>query len=517
MTETKDAAFKRLQTKLVHATLNTKIYNFVRETPLTPAPFLSSLCGAPVLLKREDMQPVFSFKIRGAYHKMTQMSPAVLAAGVVAASAGNHAQGVALAAKKLGVRAIIVMPKHTQQIKVAAVRAFGARVELEGDVVDDSFKHARALAAAHKMTFFPPFDDADIIAGNGTIAAEILRQHPDPIDAIFCAIGGGGLISGVAAYIKALRPDIRVIGVEAEESSCMYDSVRARRLVELEKVGIFADAVAVKRASKLTFDITRRLVDDIIVVNNDAICAAIKDVYNDTRTIVEPSGALSVAGIKKYARRRTLKNPLVGISCGANMNFDRLRFIAERADLGEEREILLAVTIPEKPGSFSKFCSLIGGRNVTEFNYRLADTAKAHIFVGIEIHSAGERAGLIKKLRARGLPTLDLTNDEMSKLHIRHMVGGRARAANELLYRFEFPERPGALLNFLNALGNGEHQWNISLFHYRNHGADAGRVLCGIQVPPADADAFQQFLRRLNYPFQREDANRAYRLFLWQQ
>lgn len=508
-----DAAFRRLREKLLRDIVNTRIYDFISETPLTPAVRLSALCKTPVLLKREDLQPVFSFKIRGAYHKMTRLPPHQLAAGVVAASAGNHAQGVALAAKTLGTRALIVMPRHTQRIKIAAVRAYGARVELCGEVFDDAYLRGREIAKSENMTFIPPFDDADIVAGNGTIAAEILRQHPKPLRAIFCAVGGGGLVSGVAAYVKALRPEIRVIGVEAEESASMLASLNAGRRLTLPSIGIFADAVAVKRPGRLNFQLTQRLVDEIITVDNDAICAAIKDIYDDTRVVVEPAGALAVAGVKKYVRKRPGKLPIAAVSCGANMNFDRLRFVAERAEIGEEREMLFAVTIPERPGSFKSFCALLGGRSITEFNYRLADSPKAHIFVGVEINNSAERRELIKKLRAARMPTLDLTGDEMSKTHIRHMVGGRARAENECLYRFEFPERPGALHAFLFGLG-GHGGWNISLFHYRNHGGDIGRVLCGIQVPPPERPACEAFLRELGYPFWREDTNRAYRLFL---
>lgn len=503
-----------IQQKLVREVLNTRIYDGISETPLHEAKGLTALCKTPVLLKREDLQPVFSFKIRGAYHKLTQLRPAQLAAGVVAASAGNHAQGVAWAARRLATRAIIVMPAHTQRIKVAAVRALGARVLLEGEAFDDSYARARALATAENMTFIPPFDDLAIMAGNGTIAAELLRQHPKPLHAVFCAVGGGGLVGGIAAYIKALRPDIRVIGVEAEDSASMAASLRAGRRLTLPQVGIFADAVAVKQPGRLTFPLAQQLVDELIVVNNDAICAAMKDIYNDTRTITEPAGALAVAGLKRYARRRHPRHPMVAIACGANMNFDRLRYIAERTEIGEEREILLAVTIPEKPGSFNAFCSLLGGHNITEFNYRLADdSAEAHIFVGIEINAPGDKRILLQKLRRHRLPTIDLTADEMSKAHIRHMVGGRARATNERLYRFEFPERPGALRAFLHSLAQ-RGGWNISLFHYRNHGHDVGRVLCAIQVPESELPECEQRLQTLGYPFWRQHQNLAYQLFL---
>ena len=506
---------ENLQSTLVREVINTRIYDGVEETPLLAARGLSAMCKTPVLLKREDLQPVFSFKIRGAYHKMSRMRPAQLRRGVVAASAGNHAQGVAWAAKRLCIRAVIVMPAHTQRIKVAAVRAFGARVLLEGESFDDAQVRARKVAAAEGMVFIPPFDDADVIAGNGTIAAEVLRQHPKPLQAIFCAVGGGGLISGVAAYVKALRPDIRVVGVEAEESASMTASLKAKRRVALPRVGIFADAVAVKQPGKLTFNLVQRYVDEVLVVDNDAICAAIKDIYNDTRVIVEPSGALAVAGLKKYARTHRLTKPVAAVTCGANMNFDRLRFIAERAEIGENREMLMAVTIPERPGSFNIFCNLLGGHNITEFNYRMADDSRdAHIFVGVEVRETENRKDLLGKLRAHKLPVLDLTGDEMSKLHIRHMVGGRARAENEHLYRFEFPERPGALRAFLSSLAHGGGGWNISLFHYRNHGADVGRVLCAVQVPPAELAQCEKQLRALGYPFWREDDNRAYRLFL---
>lgn len=504
-----------LREKLVREVINTRIYDGVNETPLLLSQGLSAICKVPVLLKREDLQPVFSFKIRGAYHKMSRLRPAQLKAGVVAASAGNHAQGVAWAAKRLGTRAVIVMPAHTQRIKVAAVRALGARVLLEGESFDEAQVFAQRLARQERMLFIPPFDDADVIAGNGTIAAEILRQHPKPMQAIFCAVGGGGLISGVAAYVKALRPDIRVIGVEAEESASMTASLKAKRRVQLAQVGIFADAVAVKKPGKLTYDLVRNYVDDIVVVGNDAICAAIKDIYNDTRVIVEPSGAIAVAGLKKYAKQRRLSKPVAAVACGANMNFDRLRFIAERAEIGENREMLMAVTIPERPGSFNVFCNLLGGHNITEFNYRMAnDSKEAHIFVGVEMRETEDHKQLLGKLRAQRLPAIDLTDDEMSKLHIRHMVGGRANAKDEHLFRFEFPERPGALRVFLEQLAKRGGGWNISLFHYRNHGADVGRVLCAIQVPPQEMGECEKRLRALGYPFWREDDNRAYRLFL---
>lgn len=503
------------QNALLRSVIGTRIYDLVRETPLSAAAGISALSGNHVRLKREDLQPVFSFKIRGAYHKMARMSAARLQRGVVAASAGNHAQGVALAAKTLHCRAVIVMPKHAPKIKVAAVRARGAKVILQGETFDDSYQVARVLARTEGATFIPPFDDADIIAGNGTIAAEILRQHTSPLHAVFCAVGGGGLISGIAAYIKLLRPEVRIIGVEAAESASMQASLRAGRRVQLPRVGVFADAVAVKQPGRLTFDWVRQLVDEVITVNNDELCAAIKDLHHDTRVIFEPGGAVAVAGLKNYAARHKWRNKnLIAVASGANMNFSGLRFVAERAEIGEQREVLFAVTIAERPGSFRRFCALLGQRNVTEFNYRLADPEAAHIFVGVEIHRAGERRQLLKKLTAAGLHTTDLTDDEMAKLHIRHLVGGRAEAPHEVLYRFEFPERPGALMNFLNVLGTLGLNWNISLFHYRNNGADAGRVLVGIQVPPAEREDFARFLKTLNYPYRCESDNTAYRLFL---
>lgn len=507
------ATTAKLQNQIVRNIINSRIYDFVHETALQRAAFLSGDNNAPIYLKREDTHPVFSFKIRGAYHKLAQMPTAQLTNGIIAASAGNHAQGVALAAQRLGVSAVIVMPAHTQQIKVNSVKKFRATVILHGDSFDDSYTHAKKLADERGMVFIPPFDDVDIISGNGTIAAEILRQHPKPIEAIFCAIGGGGLISGVAAYVKAFRPNIRVVGVEAAESASMSAALRAKKRVTLPHTGIFADAVAVKKVGKLTYQLTRDLVDEVVVVSNDAICAAIKELYNETRTVVEPSGAMAVAAIKQY--RGNSNNALIGVVCGANMNFDRIGYVTERAEIGENREILLGVTIPEQPGSFYQFCQVLGKRNITEFNYRLHDAKEAHIFVGIETKAQSERGDIINKLTQKKFPVIDLTEDEMSKLHIRHMVGGRADAKDELLYRFDFPERPGALREFLEGLTHaGKRSWNISLFHYRNHGADRGRVLCGIQVPKAEIPLCEDFLQKLGYGFRREDQNRAYTLFL---
>jgi len=493
--------------------LAARVYDVAIETPLDPAPGISARTGQRVLLKREDLQPVFSFKLRGAYNKMVQLHAADLKRGVIAASAGNHAQGVALAAQRLTCRATIVMPVTTPQIKIAAVKARGATVVLHGDSYDEAYAHARILGRRRRLTFVHPYDDPDAIAGQGTIAMEILRQHPEDIHAIFVAIGGGGLISGIAAYVKRLRPEIKVIGVEPEDADAMYRSLKAGRRVRLAQVGLFADGVAVKEVGRETFRLCRELVDDVIRVNTDAICAAIKDVFEDTRVILEPAGALAIAGVKAYAARtRGRGRTLVAVASGANMNFDRLRFVAEEAELGEKREAILAVTIPERPGSFREYCSLIGARNITEFNYRYADSNQAHVFVGLQVRDHKETERLVRRLRRRGLKTLDFSDNEMAKLHIRHTVGGHAPTVdNEILYRFEFPERPGALMKFLTAMSSN---WNISLFHYRNHGADYGRVLVGMQVPPRDKRKFRAFLARVGYPYSEETRNPAYRLFL---
>ncbi|WP_442769391.1 threonine ammonia-lyase, biosynthetic [Zoogloea ramigera] len=493
--------------------LTAQVYDVAIETPLDPAPNLSARIHNPIFLKREDMQPVFSFKLRGAYNKMAHLSPAVLKRGVICASAGNHAQGVALSAKRLGTRAVIVMPTTTPAIKIDAVKRHGGEVVLAGESFSDAYAHAVELEKTEKLTFVHPYDDPDVIAGQGTIGMEILRQHPKPIHAIFCCVGGGGLLAGVAAYVKRVRPEIKVIGVQTVDSNAMVQSLAAGKRVELDTVGLFADGAAVKLVGAETFRLCQEYVDEMIVVDNDAICAAIKDVFEDTRSILEPAGALSLAGAKEYAKRHHLKDKtLVAIASGANMNFDRLRFVAERAEVGEKREAVLAVTIPEKPGSFKKFCKLLGNRNITEFNYRYADAAQAHIFAGVGVHNRDEGVRLAEMLQRHELPCLDLTDDEMAKSHIRYMVGGHApQAENEVLYRFEFPERPGALLNFLETLRS---DWNISLFHYRNHGADFGRVLVGMQVPPADRSAFDEFLARLGYEYVEETANPAYRMFL---
>jgi threonine dehydratase len=493
--------------------LSSRVYDVANETPLDHAPSLSARLGNRIVLKREDLQPVFSFKLRGAYNKMARLPAAALKRGVIAASAGNHAQGVALAAQKLGCAATIVMPVTTPQIKIAAVKARGARVVLEGDGYDEAYAHARVLARQRRLTFVHPYDDPDVIAGQGTIAMEILSQHARPIHAIFVPIGGGGLISGIAAYVKRLRPEIKVIGVEPVDADAMHRSLRAGRRVKLAQVGLFADGVAVKQVGAETFRLCRQLVDEVILVDTDEICAAIKDVFEDARAVLEPAGALAIAGAKAYVARTGIRNrTLVAVASGANMNFDRLRFVAEEAELGEKREAVLAVTIPERPGSFREFCSLIGTRNITEFNYRYADPRAACVFAGLQVRDRNETRKLVRKLRSRGLKALDFSDNELAKLHIRHTVGGHAPSVHhEILYRFEFPERPGALMKFLTAMSGN---WNISLFHYRNHGADYGRVLVGMQVPPRDKRKFRTFLARLGYPFRDETKNPAYRLFL---
>ena len=494
--------------------LNARVYDVARETPLERAPLLSGRCGNRIWMKREDLQPVFSFKLRGAYNRIAHLAADECERGVIAASAGNHAQGVALGASRRGVKALIVMPKTTPQIKVASVRALGARIVLHGDSYDEAYEHARKLAEDRGMVFIHPFDDPLVIAGQGTVGMEILRQFTGDLHAIFVPVGGGGLIAGVAAYVKALRPGIRVIGVEPDDAPSLYTALARKRRVALKQVGIFADGAAVRRVGKETFSMARKFVDEVILVSTDEICAAIKDIYDDTRSIVEPAGALSVAGLKKYVEAKGLRDAdLVAINSGANINFDRLRHVAERAELGERREALLAVTIPERPGSFRRFCKALGQRSITEFNYRYADTSEAHVFAGVELTGGDEeRLAIIERLRQEGYPVVDMTDNELAKLHVRHLVGGHAPGLeNELLYRFEFPERPGALLGFLTAIGA---KWNISLFHYRNHGAAYGRVLAGIQVPPADRAGFQRFLDELGYMYWNEADNPAYALFL---
>ena len=498
---------------------NARVYDVAKKTPLEPAPGLSERLGNRVLLKREDLQPVFSFKLRGAYNKIAQLDDAQKAKGVIAASAGNHAQGVALAAQRLGLKAVIVMPKTTPDIKVLSVEKMGAEVILHGNAYDDAYEHAKEVAEKRGMTFVHPYDDPDVIAGQGTVAMEILEQQPllseRPIHAIFVPVGGGGLIAGIATYVKTLHPEIKVIGVEPEDAPCMYEALKQGERVRLGQVGIFADGVAVRQAGEEPFRIAREAVDEVILVKTDEICAAIKDIFDDTRSITEPAGALAVAGLKKYVEREKIsQQDLVAIDSGANMNFDRLRHVAERAEIGERREALLSVTIPEQPGSFRKFCGIVGLRGITEFNYRYADDTDAHVFVGVQMHGDDvEKDALIKELNEHNYSVLDMTDNEMAKLHIRYMVGGHSggRVADERVFRFQFPERPGALLRFLNRIGG---RWNISLFHYRNHGAAYGRILAGIQVPSKDADEFQVFLDELGYESWEETDNPAYRLFL---
>ena len=492
--------------------LKARVYDVAHESPLELAPALSKRLRNRLLLKREDLQPVFSFKLRGAYNKMAGLPRKRLAKGVIAASAGNHAQGVALAAQRLSCRAVIVMPVTTPRIKVDAVAARGAEVVLRGDSYDEAYAHAMRLKRRRGLVLVHPYDDPEVIAGQGTIGVEILRQHAQPIDAIFVPVGGGGLISGIAAYVKRVRPQVRIVGVEPTDADAMARSLKAGRLVKLDQVGLFADGVAVKEVGRETFRLCRRLVDEMVLVDTDEMCAAIKDVFEDTRVVLEPAGALAVAGAKRWVERRGARGKtLVAIASGANTNFDRLRFIAEEAELGEHREAVLAVTIPERPGSFKKFCATLGAKSISEFNYRIGDSKNAHIFVGIEVANRNETARIVRNLDRHGLRTLDLSDNGMAKEHVRHMVGGRARAKNELLYRFEFPERPGALMKFLTAMRG---DWNISLFHYRNHGADTSSVLVGMQVPAREMGEFRRFLAKLGYPFADESRNPAYRLFL---
>src|SRR3954470_2099716 len=497
--------------------LKARVYDVATETPLEPAPALSQRLKNRLLLKREDLQPVFSFKLRGAYNKMASLPRARLAKGVIAASAGNHAQGVALAAQRLRCRAVIVMPVTTPRIKVDAVQARGAEVRLYGDSYSDAYQEALRIKRQRGLTFVHPYDDPEVIAGQGTIGMEIVRQHPGDIDAIFVPVGGGGLIAGIGSYIKKVTPKTRIIGVEPVDADAMARSLKAGRRVTLDHVGLFADGVAVKQVGEETFRLCRRLVDEMVLVDTDEMCAAIKDVFEDTRVVLEPAGALSVAGAKAWVARHAARGKtLVAVASGANTNFDRLRFIAEEAELGEHREAVLAVTIPERPGSFKKFCSTLGANNITEFNYRIADSRDAHIFVGIAVDGRTETARIVRNLRRNGLTTLDLSDNEMAKWHVRHMVGGRASFVKstpspELLYRFEFPERPGALLRFLESMRG---DWNISLFHYRNQGADYGRVLVGMQVPRAELSQFRTFLKKVGYPYADETANPAYKLFL---
>jgi len=507
-----------MSTDYLKKILTSRVYDVAIETPLELAPTLSARIGNAIYFKREDMQSVFSFKLRGAYNKMAHLTPAQLKRGVICASAGNHAQGVALSASRLGCRAVIVMPTTTPAVKIDAVKARGGDVVLFGDSYSDAYQHALKLEKKLKLSFVHPFDDPDVIAGQGTIAMEILRQHSGSIDAVFVAIGGGGLIAGVAAYIKAVRPEIKVIGVQTTDSDAMARSIKAGKRVTLTDVGLFSDGTAVKQVGVETFRLAQQYVDDIILVDTDAVCAAIKDVFTDTRSILEPAGALAVAGAKAYVERQAgskkpVKNQtLVAIACGANMNFDRLRFVAERAEVGEAHEAVFAVTIPEERGSFKRFCQTVGARAVTEFNYRISDQKEAHVFVGLQVANREEPGKISKHFQKQGFKTIDLTQDELAKLHIRHLVGGKsAMAQNELLYRFEFPERPGALMRFLDSLAPN---WNISLFHYRSQGGDVGRVLVGLQVPRKEMKAFRDFLATLGYRHWDESANPAYKLFL---
>ena len=490
-----------------------RVYEIAEETPLDYASNLSRRLNQDIWLKREDEQPIFSFKLRGAYNKMTKLSRADLEKGVVAASAGNHAQGVALAGQKLNCPVTIFMPVTSPQIKVKSVKALGAEVKLVGDSYAEAGVAAAEYCKRHNYRFIPPYDDPEIIAGNGTIGREIMQAIPHGLDAVFVPVGGGGLIAGVAAYIKNVNAKVKVIGVEPEDSDAMFQSFQANRRIKLKDVGIFADGVAVKQVGQETFRLARRYVDQIVRVNTDQICAAIKDIFEDTRSIVEPSGALAVAGMKEYCRSLNgRKRKFVAINSGANMNFDRLRHVSERAEIGERREAILAVTIPEQPGSFKKFCSTIGDRNITEFNYRFSDPKQAHVYAGIQVESEKEIINSVADLEKNGYPVLDLTDNEMAKIHVRHMVGGSApNVSDEKVYRFEFPERPGALLEFLEKMGSS---WNISMFHYRNHGTDFGRVLCGIQIPPDEMTQFRKFLDAVGYTYIDESDNPVYRMFL---
>ncbi len=502
----------------VRKILDARVYDVAVQTPLDGMARLGQRLGCRVWLKREDLQPVFSFKIRGAYNRIARLTPAERAAGVICASAGNHAQGVALSAQRLGIAATIVMPVTTPSIKIDAVRYFGGKVVLHGDTFEEAHERARALEKAEGLTFVHPYDDPEVIAGQGTIGMEILHQHPEPIEAIFVPIGGGGLAAGVASYVKFLRPETKVIGVEPADAASMKAAIAAGTRVVLDRVGLFADGTAVRQVGVETFRVCRELLDDVLVADTDELCAAIKDIFEDARVIAEPSGALALAGLKAYvAQNPTRTGALVAINSGANMNFDRLRHVAERAEIGEAREILLGVTIPETPGSYRAFVDVLGARTITEFNYRYsADAAAhvaAHVFVGLKLADAArDKAAVISELRTRGYEVIDISADETAKLHVRYMVGGRAPALrDEVLFRCEFPERPGGLAKFLDAMGDS---WSITLFHYRNHGADYGRVLAGMRVPPEDRARFTERLRALGYPFEDETANPAYRMFL---
>jgi threonine dehydratase len=501
--------------------LRARVYDVARETPLDPAPNLSQRLRNQIWLKREDLQPVFSFKLRGAYNRMVQLPVEDLQRGVIASSAGNHAQGVALSARRLGCRAVIVMPKTTPEVKIRAVRALGGEVVLHGETYDECSAEAQKRCSAEGLTYIHPFDDPEVIAGQGTIGMEIMRQSKEPPDAIYVAVGGGGLIAGISAYVKQLWPETEVIGVEPIDADAMTQSLRCGHRVELEKVGLFADGVAVRKVGEHTFDLARRHVDRMVTVDTDAICAAIKDVFEDTRSILEPAGALAIAGLKQDVADQNMKGKrLVGVACGANMNFERLRFIAERAELGEEREAMFALEIPETTGSLRALCRCLSERSLTEFSYRMTEGVRAQIFIGVQVNNEQDRFALVEHLSNNGFPCLDLSDNEFAKVHLRHMVGGRlprsAREAcagdcNELLYRFEFPERPGALMNFVTAL---HPSWSISIFHYRNHGADVGRIVVGVLIPKTEMDGWTSFLSALGYAFWEESKNPAYSLFL---
>ncbi len=493
--------------------LKAPVYDIAKETPLEYAPKLSLRTNNHIQFKREELQPVFSFKLRGAYNKIVNLSQAEKSRGIIAASAGNHAQGVALSAQKLKIKATVVMPKTTPDIKVAAVRDLGAKVKLFGDTYDEACAHAKELAETQSLIFIHPYDDPEVIAGQGTIAMEIIRQHSGELHAIFIPVGGGGLIAGISAYIKHLYPETKVIGVEPEDAASLYNALKSNRRIKLKQVGLFADGVAVRQIGREPFRIARQTVDEVILASTDEICAAIKDIFDDTRSIVEPAGALAVAGLKKYVKQYAVTNKnLIAINSGANMNFDRLRHVAERAELGEQHEVLLAVTIPERPGSFKKFCKTLGQSNITEFNYRYTDSKLAHVFVGVELDRQTTKESIIKLLKANSYSVVDLSDNETAKLHVRYMVGGHTnKIENERLFRFTFPERPGALLQFLSCIGKN---WNISMFHYRNHGAAYGRVLAGIQVPPEKRSEFDDFLKTFDYRHHEESDNPAYKLFL---
>jgi threonine dehydratase len=501
--------------RYIEKILSARVYDVAIESPLEEAPALSRRLGNRMMLKREDLQKIFSFKIRGAHNKIWQLSRQQPLEGVVASSAGNHAQGVALAARNLGLKAVIVMPRTTPGIKVDAVRALGAKAILHGDAYDEAYAHAREIEAEKGYPFIHPFDDPDTIAGQGTIGMELCRQFGDELHAVFVPVGGGGLIAGIAAFMKYLRPETKIIGVEPEDAASMSTSLKRGRRTRLDHVGIFADGVAVAQPGKEPFRLVRKYVDEIVLVNTDEICAAIKDIFGDTRTLAEPAGALGVAGAKRYAEREGISGQnLISVVCGANINFDRLRHVAERAELGEHREVLFSAKLPERPGAFRRFCHALGKRSVTEFNYRIADSDEAHVFVGVQTRGgAEERHEILEDLRGKGYEVTDMTDNEMAKLHIRYLVGGHANGMvdNERILRFEFPERPGALQNFLDRMGRG---WNISLFHYRNHGAAYGRVLAGMEVPKKDQKEFRRFLDELGYFWEEESDNPAYRTFL---